>query len=257
MKLLIKKFFNSRKIITIRNQFNFRSIDMLIDKNKNKEVSISDSFLWRTDNNFTTKFKFIDILNLFYNLDKTFVEIIFYTKNGEIIKTLKIENLMKSNELIIDKNFVNGIEDYGYFNIFHHNLNNEDNFIIANRCYLGFSKDKEFFSYVHGNLLSKYKKNLNSNIQSDIIQNSLLRSQEYSIQNNFSEFDKTELFFANPTSNLINFKIYNDTYLLKKNSCMIVELKKKNKKTIIKSNCMFLRPIIFNYNGNFFDVYHG
>ena len=71
---------------------------------------------------------------------------------------MKIENPYKFNELVIDKNFVNGIEDYGYFNIFHHKLNNQDNFIIANRCYLGFSKDNEFFSYVHGNLLSKYKK---------------------------------------------------------------------------------------------------
>lgn len=255
MKLLIKKFLNNRKIIKIRNQLNFRSINMLIDKNK--DISISDSFLWRTDNGFITKFRFIDILNFFYELDKTFVEIIFYTKNGEIIKTLKIENLTKSNELVVDKNFINGMEDYGYFNIFHHKLNNQSKFIIANRCYLGFSKDNDFFSYVHGNLLSKYKKNLNSNIQSDIVQNSLFRNQEYSIQNNFTEFDRTELFFANPTSDLINFKIYDDSYVLEKNSCRIIELKKTNKKTIIKSNCMLLRPIIFNYNRNFFDVYHG
>ena len=118
MKLLIKKILRNRKIIQIRNQLNYKSIDMLLD-NKNKNMSISDSFLWRTDNGFTTKFKFIDILNFFYEIDKTFAEIIFYTKNGEIIKNLKIENLEKTNELIIDKNFVNGIEDYGYFNIFH------------------------------------------------------------------------------------------------------------------------------------------
>lgn len=229
---------------------------MLVDK-KNKNMSISDSFLWRTDNNFTTKFKYMDILNFFYGLDKTSVEIIFYTKNGEKIKNLKIENPYKFNELVIDKNFVNGIEDYGYFNIFHHKLNNQENFIIANRCYLGFSKDNEFFSYVHGNLLSKYKKNLSSNIKSDIIKNSLAANQEYSIQNSFNKFDISELFFVNPTSDKINFKIYDNKYVLDENSCKIIVLNKINKKIIIKSNCMFLRPIIFNYKKNFFDVYHG
>lgn len=255
MRSLIKKIFRNRKIIKVRNQLNFKSIDILLDI-KNKNMSISDSFLWRTDNGFTTKFKFIDILNFFYKMKKTSAEIIFYTKNGEIIKNLKIENLQRTNELIIDKNFVNGEEDYGYFNIFHDNLGDEESFVIANRCYLGFSKDKNFFSYVHGNMLSKYKKNINSNIQSDIIQNSVFTSQEYSIQNNFSDFDRTELFFANPTSDLINFKIFENNYLLKKNSCKIVELNKTNKKTVIKSNCMFLRPIVFNYKKNFFDVYH-
>ena len=256
MKLLIKKFWTYKKIIQIRNFLNFKPISMLVDK-KNKNMSISDSFLWRTDNNFTTKFKYIDILNFFYGLDKTSVEIIFYTKNGEKIKNLKIENPYKFNELVIDKNFVNGIEDYGYFNIFHHKLNNQDNFIIANRCYLGFSKDNEFFSYVHGNLLSKYKKNLSSNIKSDIIKNSLVANQEYSIQNSFNKFDSSELFFVNPTSDKISFKIYDNNYVLDENSCKILVLNKINKKIIIKSNCMLLRPIIFNYKKNFFDVYHG
>ena len=255
MKSLIKKILRNRKIIQVRNQLNYKSIDILLDL-KNKNMSISDSFLWRTDNGFTTKFKFIDILNFFYEIDKTYAEIIFYTKNGEILKNLKIENLEKINELIIDKNFVGGVEDYGYFNIFHHNVGAKSDFIIANRCYLGFSQDNNFFSYVHGNLLSKYKKNTNPMIKSNIIQNSVFTNQEYSIQNNFGDFDKTELFFANPTSDLINFNIFGNDYSLKKNSCRIIELKKTNKKTVIKSNCMFLRPIVFNYNKNFFDVHH-
>ncbi len=256
MKLLIKKILRNKKIIQFRNQFNFKSLSILIN-NKEKNMSISDSFLWRTDNNFTTKFNFIDILNFFYDMEKTFVEIIFYTKNGEKIKTLKIENLEKFNQITIDKNFLDGIEDYGYFNIFHHKSNDEQDFIIANRCYLGFSKDNDFYSYVHGNLLSKYKKNPNSEIETDIVQNSLFMNQEYSIQNNLSEFENTEFFFANPTSDKIKFKIDDDNYLLKKNSCKIIQLKQTNKKIIIKSNCMLLRPIIFNYKNNFFDVYHG
>ena len=207
MKSLIKKILRNRKIIQVRNQLNYKSIDILLDL-KNKNMSISDSFLWRTDNGFTTKFKFIDILNFFYEIDKTYAEIIFYTKNGEILKNLKIENLEKINDLIIDKNFVGGVEDYGYFNIFHHNVGAKSDFIIANRCYLGFSQDNNFFSYVHGNLLSKYKK-IYSMIKSNIIQNSVFTNQEYSIPNNFGDLIK-RLFFANPTSDLINFNIFDN-----------------------------------------------
>lgn len=253
---LIKKFFKIRKVIKIRNHLNFKPVDMIINKKKNY-ISVSDSFLWRTDYGFVTKFKFLDILDMFYDAKHTFVEIFIYTKNGDLIKSLIVENLKKTNELTIDKNFLGGLEDYGYFNIFHHDLTQNSEFIISNRCYLGFSKDNNFFSYVHGNLLSKFKDNLHSELKSDIIQNSLSTNQEYSIQNNFKEFPQTEFYFANPTSDLIKFEILGEKYLLKKNNCKIIKFDKIEKKVIIKSNCMFLRPIIFNYKQSFFDVYHG
>lgn len=257
MKSLIKKIYNQKKIIQIRNLLNLKPLSIFLDNDK-RNISISDSFLWRTDNGFSTIFKFIDILNFFYEIKINTAEILFYSKTGKLIKNIKIKNLKSINQLTINKNFLNGIEDYGYFNIFHENLDDMNkNFIISNRCYVGFSKDNNFYSYVHGNLLSKYKQNNIQKISSDLIQTSLLINQEYSIQNDFKRFEKTELYFSNPTSELIKFKIFDKKYFLEKNSCKIITLNKINTVLTIKSNCMLLRPIIFNYNKEFFDVYHG
>lgn len=257
MKSLVKKLFNSEKIIEVRNQLKVKPVDMLI-VNQNKNISVSDSFLWRTDNDFITKFKFTDLLNLFYGLNDSFVEIFFYKKCGEFIKSFILDDLKMHNDLIIDKNFMDGLSDYGSFNIFHFfNKKNTNSLVISNRCYLGFSKGDSFFSYVHGNLLSKYKIDNEDKIKSNIIKTSLFVSQEYSIQNNFSDFDRSELFFANPTSKKVIFYLDNTKYILMPKSCKIVNLGKIDKKISIRSNCMFLRPIIFNYQNNFFDVYHG
>ena len=257
MKSLIKRLFNSEKLIEIRNQLQVKPVDMLII-NQNNNISVSDSFLWRTDNDFITKFKFTDLLNLFYDLNDSFVEIFFYKKCGEFIKSFILDDLKMNNDLIIDKYFMDGLSDYGSFNIFHFfNKKINNSLIISNRCYLGFSKGDSFFSYVHGNLLSKYKINNEEKIKSNIIKTSLFVSQEYAIQNNFSDFDRSELFFANPTSKKIIFYLVNTKYILMPKSCKIVNLDKTDKKITIKSNCMFLRPIIFNYKNNFFDVYHG
>ena len=40
--------------------------------------------------------------------------------------------------------------------IFHKFKNLSSSKIIANRCYLGFSKNENLYSFVHGNTLSRY-----------------------------------------------------------------------------------------------------
>ena len=67
MKSLINKIFSSDLLIRLRNTFKIKPI--YISVNNLKNVSISDCFIWRTDNDFTTKFKFLDVLSLFINLN--------------------------------------------------------------------------------------------------------------------------------------------------------------------------------------------
>ena len=45
----------------------------------------------------------------------SWVEIIFFDKNDNLIKKVKINRLNISNEIIIDSNFLNGLKDYGTF----------------------------------------------------------------------------------------------------------------------------------------------
>jgi hypothetical protein len=117
MKSLINKIKFSNIGILIRNTINIKPIDIVtLDI---KKSSISDAFLWRTDNGFETLFKFSDILNLFYEIKNTEVHIDFYSKENNLIKSIKIKDLKLSNKLLINNEFFGGIKDYGIFYVYH------------------------------------------------------------------------------------------------------------------------------------------
>ena len=89
---------------------------------------------------------------------------------------------------------------------------------------------------------------------SDMVKSSFFNNR-YRIQNSFLDFTKSELFFVNPTSKKIDFSIGNIRYRLGRNCSIIIDIGSKENITI-SSRCMFLRPVIFNYKDDFFDVYH-
>ena len=159
VKSFIKKFTRSDISIILRNNFHIKEVNM--NFKDYKCLSVSDCFLWRTDNNFKTVFKFSDILKVFQNINNSKVEIFFYSKDNKFLKKIHIQNLEFSNEITIDEDFLN-IKDYGNFYIYHFTNNQKisDN-IIANRCYLGFSQNNNLSSFVHGNTFAK-SKNINS-----------------------------------------------------------------------------------------------
>lgn len=256
MKSLVKKIFNNNLIINIRNFFNIYPLHM--NMNNILCASVSDSFLWRTDNGFQTKFRYSDILNTFFKIEDSWVEIEFYTKNNKLIKTEKIFNLDHSNEININKKYLNGIEDYGTFYIYHHtNEKFSKENVISNRCYLGYSHNANLYSFVHGNTLAKIKEiNKKSEINYDIVKISPVKNQYYKIQKYFDNLDKNELFFSNPTSKKIHFTINNKDYSLASWCSLMIEIKEK-KIIEFRSNCLFLRPLIFSYKNDFLDVHHG
>ena len=76
---------------------------------------MSDSFCWRTDKGFKTIVKFSDIPFSFYNMENSYAEIIIFSKKNELIKKIQFEKINYLNELIISKESLNGVEDYGTF----------------------------------------------------------------------------------------------------------------------------------------------
>ena len=58
---------------------------------------------------------------------------------------------------------------------------------------------------------------------------------------------KTELFFVNPTSKTVTLSINNIKILLQAGCAKILDVSDKNEIDII-SNCLYIRPLIFNYN---------
>lgn len=257
MKSLIKKLVNTDIGILLRNTLNFRQINLKLFE-KNYPTTVSDAFLWRTDNGFKTKFKYFDILNLFYKIRNSLVEIHFYSKKNKLIKIKKIDNLDLSNELEIDSKFLDNLEDYGVFYIYHFSKDNENllnNDIISNRCYLGYSKNNNLYSFVHGNTLAKFTSIKEKEvISTNIVKTSLFMNQSYTIQKYFNDFDMNELFFTNPTSKTIKFILENKNYKLKSHNTLMLQTKKSL--ISVKSNCLFFRPTVFSYKGEFIDVHH-
>jgi len=255
MKSLVKNFLLSDKVIKVRNLLNIRPVNLSFQKILNP-TSISDSFCWRTDNNFYSIFRYFDILKIFYNLKKSSVDIIFFSKNGKFIKKISLSKLATSNELKINKKFLMGKEDYGTFYIYHKTKEetNKD-FFISNRCYTGYSRNNSLPSFVHGNTFSSYSDLYENNIRSDLIKLTSKKNY-YTIQKYFNGMDKVELFFTNPTSDKILFSVNNLKYSLNNKCCIIVDVTCYKTITII-SNCFYLRPIIFNYKNKYLDIHHG
>ena len=256
VKSLIRIFFYSNIVIYIRNLIKFRPLKFSIQHIKSPE-SISDAFCWRTDNGFTTTFKYSDILGLFYKVKDSSVQFSFYNKENKLIKKLEYKNLNYSNTLKIDSELLDGLKDYGVFYVFHKTNNKIDkNIIISNRCYLGYSKNNNLCSYVHGNsyVRSENITKVNEKKSNNIIKTNA-NSGTYKIQNYFKNTAKIELFFVNPTSTNIYFKINNQKYILKEGKSLLTNI--SNTQTVtINSNCLYLRPIVFNYKGDYIDVYH-
>jgi len=254
MKLLVKKIANSVLGVKLRNIIGFKPVPIFINK-KCRGTSISDAYLWRTDNGYKTTYRYTDILGLFYKIKDSYIELAFYTKDNHFIKKITINELFFSNELLIDKDFLGGIEGYGVFYAFHRSDKNPRNdLIISNRGYVGFSFKDKLSSFVHSNLYVRYQSLDGSHGGTDLVQSSLFKNT-YKIQNSFTNFTKSELFFVNPTSKKINFSIDDNKYKLENNCSLLIDISEKETISII-SRCMFLRPIIFNYKDDFYDVYH-
>lgn len=254
MKLLIRNLFNTKFGIFLRNFLGIRPKYFLVNFNA-KELSISDAFFWRTDNNFKTLFKFTNILSFFYNDKDSHIEIIFYDKNNKFLKKILKENIILSDELLIDKFFLEGIEDFGVFYIFH-KTQNLHNSIIRNSCYVGYSKDNNLASFVHGNVTSATSDFSGNVITFGISCRSLFKNQKYIVQNYFADYDKTELLIHNSSNKRIFFLINKINYKLNPGCSIVIDIGKDNTARII-SNSYLLRPIIINYKSNFIDVYHG
>ena len=254
MKSLIKSIATSEIGIKLRNSLNIRPVMFKTLKSK-KPLTASDSFLWRTDNGFKTKFKYSDILNIFYKIKNSWVEIHFYSKNNELIKIEKFSELNLSNELEITSEYLK-VKDYGSFYIYHFtNEKIEEGNIISNKCYLGYSQKENLYSFVHGNTLAKFTEvSPNKLLSSDVVTTSLKKNQKYTIQKYFENFEKNELFFINPTSKKINFSLENKDFSLGPGCTNIVKV--KGPIITIESNCLFLRPTVFSYNEEYLDVHH-
>jgi len=251
-KSLLTKVAKSKLSKKIRNILNIKPSFDLVDYNT-KNISVSDAFFWRTDNEFETIFKFSNILKFYYGEKDKNIEIIFFDKNNKFLKNETL-NANLVNEILIDKNYFDNLESYGVFYVFHKPEHYFDG-IIRNSCYTGYSYKKSLPSFVHGNTIAaEFNYNLEK-IEYNLGGFSLFKNNTYIVQNQFDN-KRTEIMLINTTKITLNVLINESRYKLKSGNSIIVDIGKK-KLIKIKSNCYLLRPIIFCYDNAFLDVHHG
>jgi hypothetical protein len=254
MKLLIRNLLNIKIVIFFRNFLRIKPKFFHINFN-DKNLSVSDAFFWRTDSGYKTLFKFTNLLNFFYKDKDSEIEIIFYDKNNNLIKKITKEKVLFSDQLLVDRDFLGGITDYGVFYIFH-KTKKIHNSIIRNSCYLGYSLNNNLPSFVHGNVCASTKNFLGMDFKPGIAGMSFFMNQKYLIQNYFDDCKKTELLIHNPCAKKISFSVNELKFRLNSGCSLIVDIG-AHKQANIVSNCYLLRPIVINYKLDFIDVYHG
>jgi hypothetical protein len=254
LKSLVRRVAQSRYGIWLRNIIRFRTVKIRLP-NDLSNYSISDAFPWRTHDGYVTYFRFSDIPKIYFNAEGTQVRFLFFDRSGNVVKEYALNKVHEFNELVIDKGFLNNMEDYGTFSVFHVFDNKSFSDVkIINRCYVGFSKDNDIPSFVHGNLYASYLNPQTNKIMSDIVIISY-RPTTYIIQKNFAAFDHIELFFVNPTTYLVWVTINDHKLFLKSGECKIYPIEPTDLIKIV-SNCCFPRPLIFTQKYGFFDCFH-
>jgi hypothetical protein len=254
MKLLIRSLLNIKIFVILRNLFGIKPKFFHINFN-DKNLSVSDAFFWRTDSEYKTLFKFTNLLNFFYKDTDSEIEIVFYDKNNNLIKKISKEKVLLSDQLLVDRDFLGGLADYGVFYIFH-KTKKVHNSIIRNSCYVGYSLNNNIPSFVHGNVCASTKNFLGVDFNPGIAGMSFFMNQKYFIQNYFDDYKKTELLIHNPCSQKIFFSVNELNFQLNSGCSLIVDIGTHKYANII-SNCYLLRPIVINYKLDFIDVYHG
>lgn len=258
MKSLIKKLINSDIAMLLRNTLRIRISNHNFPVDYDTPVTTTDCFLWRTDSNYKTIFKYKDILKLFHNINDSWVEIHIFSKMNKLLKIEKIYNLDISNKFEINSKYLSGLEDFGLFYIYHYTKNKSillrEN-IISNRCYVGYSQNNKIYSFLHGNIHARYTSIYNNNkISSNIVNRSVFKTSSYKIQKYFDISNKNEFFVCNPTYETIKFSTQGQNYKLKSGCAMCIAIKQPV--ILIVSNLFYLRPTIFSYKDEYLDVHH-
>ena len=242
MKSYIYKLATSPLGVKLRNLTGWRSVPISF-AHLQKNASVSDGFIWRVDEYFTTKFNFADLLPLFTNSDDNTIVLEFFDHLHQHIKTIALEKLEDvSQEIVIDSNLL-GTTGHGSFYIYHtSNLTLEESITFSNRCYVGYSYQKNLYSNVHGNTYVKSKGINNDRVEGNMIQSSWIRKYQYTLQNSFKGFDKTELVFVNPHNFSVKMELNGTKYTLSAYEVKVIDF--NDNIATIKGQSYFLRPIV-------------
>lgn len=249
---MLRNFFKKTKILKLRNLIGLKPTFFNIN-NLEKGISYSDGFFWRLDGKIETKFRYTNLIKLFYK-QQSYVELHFFDYKHKFINKIKIKPDEFSNEFLITKNIV-GSNKFGVFYIFHKSSENLKS-IIRNSCYIGYSYKKNLFSFVHGNTPASksFISSKEDSLKSGLMGNSFIK-KKYIIQNSYKN-SKIEVALQNSSDAKQKISVNNKTFYLENGNSKIIEFLNEDM-IIVSSNCYLLRPIVFEYKNDYLNVHHG
>jgi hypothetical protein len=254
IKKLLRPFYNSSLAIRIGN---FTRLRTVIFKDIPYNNSASDLFFWKTHQGFETIFRATDIGRHYFDKD-SILKLIFFDNKGSELKSFDFNFSSKVIEFHITKEIMQ-IESFGSFvalNLLNENV--EEEIKITNRCYVGYSRNHDEPSFVHGNVISRHVKQNNPKQESvNLLSNfwSHKSNTTYLLQKDFKYFEENEFVFINPLNRKIEIALNGCQYYLSPMETKIISAKGDSLYSI-KSNFGFPRPLVFSYKNNFFDVHH-
>lgn len=237
------------------------------------KASISDLFVWRVDENWSTDFQLFNISSFLYPEEKPseVCDVFIFDDQGNILKkiTLTLQAFEMKTLRIRDLIHQKGM---GCFSIFHYSsvikkIANHNSH-LTERGYAAYSrKGDELKSFCHGNLQALSKTTQTNHKQ---VVGTSLETSHYYPQLTFSDCDEFELIFTNPTFSKKNVLVecydYKNNFLRKVDAdipamgCHVFRINNQDKHihTIKNSGHIVMwRPVIFKNYQTHFDVMHG
>jgi hypothetical protein len=242
----------------------------LTKKPNNPQSVISDLFVWRCNQDWNTYFELLDLASLFGDEGQHQVDIIFFDNNGENFyqKSIELSGLYRQ---VLDISKVLSMikqlpSDYGTFCVFHKKIPNKilklESF-IAERGYVSYQyQNAPLRSYMHGNLDA-----IDDSLE--LLSGSSFLNRQYNLQYLLEVGKAYEIALVNASSKnkKVELKVidFNDSIwmeksiILKPKQLFILPVKDIPNpcQLIIKSKIIMARPIIFCFDNNKMDVFHG
>ena len=235
-------------------------------------AAVSDLFIWRHTDEITTYF---ELLNLPYLLNFSAphpsVTLVIFNCYGDILSEVNIDYSPNLRHRIKLRDYLPAAcGTYGSFSIFHHPRN------LSPDIYKSFIAERGFTSYkfastpvhsfVHGNL------DAIARLDDDSLSplgGSSIRNRTYKLQFNLRITETYEFIIVNPSKSaqiieftVLNFSsnvIFSETINLASLACHIFRYTASDddQLALFTSKLIMARPLVFRYQGNSIDVFHG
>ena len=270
---IIKNIGNMSAVILLRNAFGIRP---KYYKEPPLNYSVSDLFLWRSDDFWRTRFDLVNLPSILYPDEKISdsITLIFYNQKGEEFHREKIIVSCLQKRSILIEDIIGKTQGFGTMACFHETQESlkspQSQTCIVERGFIAYQRIKDdcpLWSFVHGSayILAKAPgKELTQTTRRGFRKKITYRPQVL-----LGDCNQFELIYINPNDKdlLVQIRLLNkDSNLIRETSEVLhsrgVKVIKfdNNFRTIHRveneSRAYMLRPYILKYYKTHFDIFH-